>query len=99
MKPSRIVKSAHARAGTSLTLKSFARHVVNGTQPASSRLMFACAAWLANKRAGKATTADSFFKPINGPGPSAEQIAETKFRREREKQLAKSGVPGWGVVQ
>jgi hypothetical protein len=91
MKPSRIVKSAHARAGTTLTVKAFARHVINGTQPASARLILACEVWLTGKEA-----AANAFKPVNGPGPTAKEIAETKFKREREKQAA--NVQKWVVA-
>lgn len=93
MKPSRIVKSAHARAGLPIPVKQYARQIIDGTINASARLVLACEVWLTGKRTGKVYAGK--FTPINGPGPTAEQIAETKFKRE--KQAAKNGVPGWGV--
>lgn len=49
MQPSRIVKSAHVRAGLKISVKTFARRVASGTIAADWRLVEACQQWLARK--------------------------------------------------
>lgn len=51
MQPSRIVKSAHARAGSQLPIKEFARQILNALIPASQHVHTACLQWLRNKTA------------------------------------------------
>lgn len=80
MKPSRIVKSAHARAGTTLTVKQYVQNIIDGKLPSDSRLREACSVWLFNKRAGKSTVAPDHFRPALGRGPTPEQIRDTKIK-------------------
>jgi hypothetical protein len=84
MKPCRIVKSAHAqaqRAGYKGTLKAFVREVIDNTRASSPRLREACTCWVANKRYGSSPARACMFGPMNGPGPTPEQIAITKRNR------------------
>lgn len=49
MQPSRIVKSAHKRAGSKLPVKEFARQSITAQIPASQHLHTARVQWLRNK--------------------------------------------------
>lgn len=86
MKPSRIVKSAHARAGTTLTVKQYVQNIIDGKLPSDSRLREACSVWLFNKRAGKSTVKPYHFVPALGPGPSRIQIEESKLKARKVVQ-------------
>lgn len=79
MKPCRIVKSAHRRAGPTLSLKAWAKQTAADL---SNPFAHACRIWLRGKREGQAPA--GLFKPANGPGPTEADIAEHK----RQKAIA-----------
>ncbi len=55
MQPSRIVKSAHKRAGSKLPVKEFAREIITCNRSATAYLFTACQQWLRSKaKHGKA---------------------------------------------
>ena len=76
MKPSRIIKSAHARAGKKVSLKAFARECARGDSP---MLSVAASVWLTTTKCGQKSKIT--FDPLNGPGPTEAEIEAYKRRK------------------